>query len=511
MSAVRYDKKGSRGCPFSKNEEIKINIDDIGVNGEGIGHTDGYAFFINGAVPGDHIRAKVLKANKNYGYAKLLEIISPSPYRTEPACKNADKCGGCTLQHLTYEKQLEYKENKVKNCLIRIGGIDKEYLDSIMQPIIGMENPYNYRNKAQFPVGQGKNGETLIGFFAGRTHDIIDTSFCCIQSEIANHIMASLREWIKKSSVRPYDETSGKGDIRHIIIRNGYATGEIMVCLVVTHKDIKGIDLLIEELVKFPKMTSICLNINSEKTNKIMGPKVVTVYGRDYIEDKIGDVRFRISPLSFYQVNPVQTEKLYRTALDYASLTGREIVWDMYCGIGTISLFLAIRAKAVLGVEIVPQAIEDAKKNAEINDINNALFLCGAAEEIAERVCSDEEYSYIAKPDVIVVDPPRKGCDKKLLDTILNVGPKRVVYVSCDPATLARDVKILCDGGYELVKARACDMFGMSGHVESVCVLGNKNRKLDDYLRVEIDVDKIHDILDKEEAEREAKEKSQSE
>lgn len=478
MSAVRYDKKGSRGCPFSKNEEIKINIDDIGVNGEGIGHTDGYAFFVNGAVMGDYIRAKVLKANKNYGYAKLLEIISPSPYRTEPVCKNADKCGGCTLQHLTYEKQLEYKENKVKNCLVRIGGIGKEYLDSIMQPIIGMENPYNYRNKAQFPVGQGKNGEILIGFFAGRTHSIIDTSFCCIQSEVSNHIVGILRNWIKRSRNKPYNETTGEGDIRHIIIRNGYVTGEIMVCLVVTHKDIKGINLLIKELVKLPGMTSICLNINDEKTNRIMGPEVVTVYGRDYIEGKIGDILFRISPLSFYQVNPIQTERLYKTALDYASLTGSETVWDMYCGIGTISLFLAGRAKAVLGVEIVPQAIEDAKKNGEINNISNAVFLCGAAEEIAEKVCSDKEYSYIANPDVIVVDPPRKGCDKKLLDTILNVSPERVVYVSCDPATLARDVKILRDGGYELVKARACDMFGMSGHVETVVCLSQ--RKPDD-------------------------------
>ena len=477
MAKVHYNKKGSSGCPFSKNEEIKINIDDIGANGEGIGHIDGYTFFINGVVPGDYIRAKVIKANKNYGYAKLINIISPSEYRTEPVCKNADKCGGCTLQHLKYEKQLEYKESKVKNCLVRIGGIDRDYLDSIMQPVIGMDNPYNYRNKAQFPVGTGRNGEVLIGFFAGRTHNIINTSFCYIQSEISNRIIGIIREWIIKSRNKPYNELTGEGDIRHIIIRNGHTTGQVMVCLVVTHKNIRNTELLIEKLVNVSGMTGICLNINSEKTNRIMGTEIITLYGKNYIEDRIGDILFRISPLSFYQVNPVQTQKLYNTALDYAELTGKEIVWDMYCGIGTISLFVAGRAKAVLGVEIVPQAIEDAKKNAEINGIHNVTFVCGAAEELAESICLDEEYSYLAKPDVIIVDPPRKGCDTKLLDTILKVNPERIVYVSCDPATLARDIKILTEGGYKIRKVRACDMFGMSGHVESVCLFSQQ--KLD--------------------------------
>ena len=456
---------------FSKNDEVDILIEDISNEGEGIGHVNGYALFVKDTLPGDYVHAKIIKVKKSYGFARLMDIIKPSEDRTEAVCENAVRCGGCQLQHYRYDRQLDYKQNKVKNALVRMGGFADDFIDSVMEPVIGMDNPYNYRNKAQFPVGKDKEGNTVIGFYAGRTHSIIDSRYCYIQSEVSNKVVSIIRIWIERYGISPYEETKHSGLIRHILVRNGFKTGEVMVCLVVTSKKVPALDKLVELLGDIDGLVSVCLNINKDKTNKILGDKIINVYGRDYIEDYIGDVKYRISPLSFYQVNPVQTEKLYSTALDFAGLTGNETVWDLYCGIGTISLFLAKSAKSVLGVEIVPQAISDAKVNAQINNIDNALFTCGAAEDVEDFLTENELQHIYGNPDVIVVDPPRKGCDSKLLDTIISHSPERIVYVSCDPATLARDLKILCEDVYEIKRVRACDMFGMSGHVETVCLL----------------------------------------
>lgn len=456
----------------NKNDEVIIDIEDIGSDGEGIGKYQGYTIFVKNAIVGDRIRTKLIKSKKSYGYGRLMEIIDPSPYRVTPRCSLADKCGGCSIQHLDYQKQLEYKQNKVINCLERIGGFPAEEFckKNIMEPIIGMKEPFYYRNKAQFPVGVNKEGKVTIGFYAGRTHSIIDTSHCCIQAPINDDILQKVRTFLEEYSISVYNEEKQEGLVRHILTRVGFTTGEIMVCLIINGNDLPYKERLIESLCEIPHMTSISININKEKTNVILGDKVKTLWGKPYITDYIGDIKYQISPLSFYQVNPIQTKVLYETALNYADLNGEETVWDLYCGIGTISLFLAQKAKQVYGVEIVPQAIEDAKKNAEINHITNAEFFVGAAEEILpKKYKEDAIYA-----DVIVVDPPRKGCEESLLDTIIHMSPKRVVYVSCDPATLARDLKYLCNKDYKISKIQVVDQFGHSVHVETVVVLEKK-------------------------------------
>lgn len=449
-----------------KNDQVVVTIEDIGADGEGIGKFNGYTLFVKDTVVGDEALVKVMKTGKTYGFARLVELIKPSDVRVMPRCPIADKCGGCQLQHMDYEKQLEYKENKVKSCLIRIGG----FADIPMEPICGMEEPFYYRNKSQFPVGKRKDGKVAIGFYAGRTHSIIDTEHCYIGAKVNVEILRFLRFFIEKYHIEPYEDETHTGLLRHILTRVGFVTGEIMVCLVINGRDLPHKTELVEGLRKIPGIKSICLNINTAKTNVILGEKVVPVWGEPYITDYIGKVKYRISPLSFFQVNPVQTKKLYETALEYADLQGHETVWDLYCGIGTISLFLAQRAKQVYGVEIIPQAIEDAKTNAKINGIDNAEFFVGAAEEILPRKYRQE----MIRADVIVVDPPRKGCDQSLLDTILSMEPKKVIYVSCDPATLARDLKCLCESKYELKKVKAVDQFGHSVHVETVCLLSWK-------------------------------------
>lgn len=448
---------------LGKNDQVEITIEDIGAEGEGIGKYQGYTLFVKDTAMGDRALVQVTKAGKTYGYARLIKLIASSPYRVEPRCPIAAKCGGCQLQHIDYEKQLEYKENKVRNCLTRIGGFE----NVAMEPICGMEEPFYYRNKSQFPVGRGKDGRVVIGFYAGRTHSIIDTEHCYIGAEVNDKIISFMRSFIEKYKLEPYDEAEHKGLIRHIITRVGYSTGEIMVCLVINGTKLPHKEELVQGLLKIEGMTSICLNVNRDKTNVILGNEIIPIWGEPYITDRIGSVSYRISPLSFYQVNPVQTKKLYDIALEYADLHGDETVWDLYCGIGTISLYMAAKAKKVYGVEIVPQAIEDAKVNASINSINNAEFFVGAAEEVLPRKYKEENIY----ADVIVVDPPRKGCDQSLLDTIISMAPKRVVYVSCDPATLARDLKILCEKDYKLVKVRAVDQFGHSVHVETVALL----------------------------------------
>ena len=468
---------------MEKNQEFTVSIEDISEDGAGIGKLDGYIWFIKDAVIGDVVRARAMKMKKNYGFARLMEILTSSEARVEPKCPVARQCGGCQLQAMSYEEQLKFKERKVKNHLLRIGKFKEDEIH--MLPIMGMKEPWRYRNKAQFPFGLDKNGNIVAGFYAGRTHDIIECEDCLLGVEENKDILGIIKGFMRVHGIRPYDETTHKGLVRHALIRKGFHSGEIMVCLVINGKDIPAKEQLVEELCQVKGMTSISYSINQEKTNVIMGKEIVNLYGPGYITDNIGNVTYQISPLSFYQVNPVQTEKLYGTALEYAGLTGNETVWDLYCGIGTISLFLAQNAKKVYGVEIVPQAIEDARRNAALNNITNAEFFTGKAEEVLpEQYEKNKVYA-----DVIVVDPPRKGCDQVCLDTILKMAPKRVVYVSCDSSTLARDLRYLADGGYEVEKVRCCDMFGQSCHVETVCQL--VLRKPAVHINIDVDVEEL--------------------
>lgn len=440
----------------------------MGVDGEGIGHAEGYTLFVKDALIGDVIHAKVMKMKKNYGYARMMEIITPSPDRTEPKCPYHKQCGGCQIQALSYEKQLEYKKNKVLNNLSRIGGLtDLPEFD-----LIGMDEPYHYRNKAQFPFGTDKNGDIVTGFYAGRTHSIISNTKCYLGVDENEQILQIILEHLKKYHIPAYEEQTGKGLLRHVLIRKGFTTGELMVCLILNGTQMPQMQELVKKLTEIPGMTSITINVNKKQTNVIMGQEMISVWGQDYITDYIGNVKYQISPLSFFQVNPVQTKKLYERALEYAQVESGETVWDLYCGIGTISLFLAQKAQQVYGVEIVPQAIEDAKRNAALNGFHNAEFYVGKAEEILPNKYREEG----VKADVIVVDPPRKGCDEALLQTIAQMQPKRVVYVSCDSATLARDLKYLAGEGYEVEKGTVVDQFPHTTHVETVCLMSKKEK-----------------------------------
>ncbi|MFR3494010.1 MAG: 23S rRNA (uracil(1939)-C(5))-methyltransferase RlmD [Blautia sp.] len=448
---------------YRKNDIVTLEIVDCGTDGEGIGKADGFTVFVKDAVIGDTIMAKIMKAKKNYGYGRLMEILKPSPYRVEPVCLSARQCGGCQLQAVSYEEQKVFKEKKLRGHLERIGG----FTEFPMEPLIGMDDPYHYRNKAQFPVGRNKEGRIVTGFYAGRTHAIIENRDCALGIPQNKDVLDRVIAHMEKYNIAPYDEATGKGLVRHIFVRYGFFTGELMVCLIINGQDLPHQRELVEKLCEIPGMTSISLNMNKKRSNVILGDKVKTIWGEDYITDKIGDISYEISPLSFFQVNPQQTWKLYSKALEYADLHGEETVWDLYCGIGTISLFLAQKAKFVRGVEIVPAAIEDAKRNAQINHIENVEFFVGKAEEVLPR--EYEKNGVYA--DVIVVDPPRKGCDEMLLKTILKMQPKRVVYVSCDSATLARDLRFLCDNGYELKKVCGVDQFPQTVHVETVVLL----------------------------------------
>ena len=499
----------------NKNDEFELEITDLGSTGEGIGKIDGYTLFVKDALIGDKVRVKVMKTKKNYGYARMLEIIEPSEYRVESECPVARQCGGCQLQHCSYEKQLSWKEEKVANCLRRIGGVPvyteekyRKYKNAeeqqnaentaesktpiIMEPILRMDKPVHYRNKAQFPVGYDKDGNPVAGFYAGRTHSIIPQTDCLIQHECNKQIVETVLEFMKKYNVTAYDEKKNRGIVRHILTRVGKATGEVMVCLVINAKKLPHSEEFVEMIKNCGinlEIKSITVNINRENTNVILGEKVETLYGQSYIEDYIGDIKYRISPLSFYQVNPEQTKKLYQTALEFADIKEGEVVWDLYCGIGTISLFMAREASKVCGVEIVPQAIEDAKQNAKLNNITNAEFFVGAAEDVVPT--QYEKSGGRLRADVVTLDPPRKGCDEKLLDTVVKMAPSRIVYVSCDPGTLARDVKVLTDKGYEVKRVRACDMFGGSFHVETVVLLSQLKQKPDDYINVTIELDNV--------------------
>ena len=449
---------------FRKNDLVTLEIEDCGIDGEGIGKADGFTVFVKDAVIGDAVTAKIIKAKKNYGYGRLMEVLKPSPYRVEPKCEFARQCGGCQLQALSYDQQLVFKTNKVKGHLERIGG----FTDIPMEPIIGMDELFHYRNKAQFPVGRNKEGKIVTGFYAGRTHNIIENRDCALGVAENKEVLDRVIAHMEKYGIEPYNEATGKGLVRHVLIRYGYFTKEVMVCLILNGNKIPKEEQLVKSLCEIPGMTSITINVNKKRSNVILGEEIRLLWGQEYITDRIGDISYQISPLSFYQVNPMQTQKLYAKALEYADLHGQETVWDLYCGIGTISLFLAQKAKFVRGVEIVPAAIENAKENAKLNGLENTEFFVGKAEEVLPR----EYKKNGVYADVIVVDPPRKGCDETLLETMIEMNPERIVYVSCDSATLARDLKYLCERGYELHKVCAVDQFGMTVHVESVVLLG---------------------------------------
>ena len=494
---------------YSKNDIVTVRIEDIGTEGEGIGKLEGFTLFVKDAVMGDVVEARLVKVKKNYAYARLEKVLTPSPLRVEPVCPYHKQCGGCQIQAMSYEAQLQFKENKVKNNLVRIGGFDQLFIESVMEPVVGMEQPWHYRNKAQFPVGTDKDGRIITGFYAGRTHSIIANTDCALGVEENQPILQKVLAYMQNENISAYDETTGQGLVRHILIRKGFTSGEIMVCLVINGKSLPKEDGLVITLREIPGMTSIWLNYNTKNTNVIMGTEGRVLWGQNTITDVIHKrsleeinsgkdclrydskknapqgITFAISPLSFYQVNPIQTEKLYSLALEYAGLTGEETVWDLYCGIGTISLFMAQCAKAVYGVEIVPQAIEDARKNAERNHIENATFYVGKAEEVLPRLY-EEEHMFA---DVICVDPPRKGCDEACLNTIIKMAPLRIVYVSCDSATLARDLKYLCENGYEIRKVRAVDQFGQTVHVETVVLLSQQ--KPDDTIEIDLDLDEL--------------------
>ena len=550
---------------YKKNDLVALEITDLTEEGQGVGKCDGLVFFVKGSVMGDVVEAKILKVKKNYAYAKVEKLLEASPYRVTPLCPVAGKCGGCQLQHLSYEKELAWKEDRIAQSLIRIAGIPEEEVHAKGEGILGGKTE-RYRNKAQYPVQnrkehreeialggrafeEGKKApekeqesyDSLdIGFYGFHSHRIIETEDCLINSEENPLILNCIKEWAREYQISGYEEETGKGLLRHIFLRKGFVTGEILLCLVLNGKSLphgkelwerlQGLSLNDEEgslqsradmqcdmdtqsraelhcgvetqseddghcgLNKKvqEKIVGLCININEARGNAILGRETRCLYGKDSIEDKIGELSFSISVPSFYQVNPVQTEKIYGKALEYAALTGEETVWDCYCGIGTISLFLAQKAKQVYGLEIVPEAIENAKENAEKNGLQNAEFFVGAAEEVLPKWV--EEQKREGKDvgnlvDVVSLDPPRKGCDKACLSAALELSPKRIVYVSCDPGSLARDMKYLREGGYTLEKWVGIDNFPRTGHVETVALLSKLD--VDKHIDVEIKLDEL--------------------
>ncbi len=473
---------------MKKNDEFVLDITDLSEEGLGIGRSDGFAFFIKGAVPGDRVRAAATKLNKTYGFGRLLKVLVPSPDRAEPLCPAASRCGGCQLQQLSYEAQLKFKENKVRNNLRRIGGIPLEELEEagelVSEPILGMDDPRHFRNKASYPFGADREGRTVYGFYAGRTHSIVPDYPCMTGAPENEGVLRIIKDFMDSQGIRPYDERTLKGTVRHVLIRRSDFAKELMVCVVINADDLPKKNLLAERLRAFSEngftVSDFSLSINKKNTNVIMGDRIVPVYGRGYIEERLTDpadgesLLFRISPLSFFQVNRVQAEKLYSLALSYAGLTGAENVWDLYCGTGSISLFLARKAGKVFGVEVIPDAIRDARANAEANGLSNTEFFVGRAEEVLPAWYEKHRLEG-EKIDVIVTDPPRKGCDEACLSTMARMAPERIVYVSCDSATLARDLKYLLANGYALRRLGIVDMFPFSVHVETIVLLQKLN------------------------------------
>lgn len=448
--------------PVKENDIIDIEVININHKGQGVGVIDGFTVFVDGGLVGDKVKANIKTVKKNYAVGEIIELVQPSVHRVDTKCSVANVCGGCQLQGLNYDAQLEIKTNKVKNDIKRIGKLE----DVVIHDTLGMENPYYYRNKAQFPVTtEGK--EIKLGFYERGTHNIVDIRTCAIQHQVNDKILEIVRFYMKEFNILPYDEKTGKGIIRHILTRTSFKTQDVMVVIITNGKKLPYKGELVQLLHKnVSKLKSVVQNINSKKGNRILGDKTIVLYGDEKIVDYIGDLKFKISAMSFFQVNPMQTEVLYEKTLEYANLTGNETVFDLYCGIGSISLFLAKRAKKVYGIEIVKEAIQDAKENAVINYIDNAEFYIGKAEEVFPRL-----YDKGIKADVVVVDPPRKGCDEEVLNTIIDMQPKKVVYVSCNPSTLARDLKYLDEHGYKAVEIQPVDMFPHTMHVEAVTLL----------------------------------------
>lgn len=450
---------------LKKNDRINLKIDSCSVNGSGVGRHNGMAIFVPATAVGDEITAHILKVKKNYAFAKVEEVISPSADRIAPECPVYLKCGGCVFSHITYDAEKEIKASHIKECFKRIGGIMPEF-----EPIIGADSDKRYRNKAQYPVA-AENGEIKTGFYSPHSHRVVHCPDCLLQPEEFEGILGVFSDYIKENGVSVYDETAHRGLLRHIYIRKGSASGEIMVCAVINGKKLPAEDKLVDALLKKEKsIKSIIINSNTKDTNVILGAECRTLWGEDCITDILCGLKFRISPLSFYQVNRNQAEKLYNKAAEYAALTGSETVLDLYCGAGTIGLSMAKNAKEIIGVEIVPEAIEDAKINAELNGIKNARFICGDAAQAAEVLKNEG-----IKPDVIILDPPRKGCSPEMINTAAQMKPERIVYVSCDPATLARDCGIFATLGYTAEKATPVDMFPRTGHIE--CAVSLTRRK----------------------------------
>ena len=481
---------------MNKNDIVRLTIEDMSLEGAGIGHTEGVAIFVKDAVVGDEVEAIITKAKKNYCFAAVKTVIKPSEYRVAPPCPIARQCGGCQIMQVDYGKQLEIKQGIVENNLVKIGGFDRDYIHGIMEPIIGMENPYRYRNKAQIPIGYDREDRLVAGFYGARSHRIVPTQDCCICSEKSMGIARAVIEYMEQTGLRAYDEEAGTGLIRHVLVREARATGETMVCIVVNGNSLPETGLLEDKIHRADsQVTSIVLNENTRRDNVIMGSRTHAIWGKETIRDTIelsdgSRVSFDISANSFYQVNHDQMERLYSRAIEYAALTGKEAVWDLYCGIGTISLSMAQKAGVVYGIEVVPQAIENAKANASLNGLENTRFFCGEAETVlpefysgkAAELLTHEGYAAdnltdMTHPDVICVDPPRKGCDEKCLNTMLEMAPSRIVYVSCDSATLARDLKYLVAGGYRLERATVVDQFGHTMHTETVALLSTEIEK----------------------------------
>lgn len=451
---------------LSKDKMYVVEIVDIGQGGVGIGKFEGFTVFVDGGLVKDKIKVKIIKSKKNYAVGEIVEILEPSPYRVERKCsKELKECGGCQIQELDYKEQLNLKTNEVKQVISRIGKLD----DVVIHNALGMEEPFRYRNKAQFPI-QKVDGVPVIGFYKKKSHDIIPTNQCIIQHDVNDKIIKIIKTYIRAYKVSIYDEKTHTGVLRHLVTKVGFTTKEVMVVLVANGRKLPYLNELASVLKEnIPGFKTLVVNVNREKTNVILGNENRVIYGDGKINDNIGDLVFEISPLSFFQVNPVQTEVLYNKALEYANLGENDTVFDIYCGIGTISLFLAQKAKKVYGIEIVEEAIKDAKINANINNLDNVEFYVGKAEEVVPKM-----YKQGKRANVVVVDPPRKGCDEKVLDTIISMQPDRVVYVSCNPSTLARDLNYLDERGYKCLEVQPVDMFPHSVHIENVALIVKK-------------------------------------
>lgn len=455
--------KGREINLVKKDSVYTLEITGMNHQGQGVARFDNFTVFIDGAILGEKVEVRIDNVKKTYAVGNLIKIINPSPNRINPACPVFPNCGGCSLQHLSYKAQLNFKTDLVRQSIKRIGRIG----DAVIHETIGMENAMNYRNKVQYPVGCCKDGQLALGFYERNTHEIIDSPSCMIQDETGCKVKRIVKDFIHENRISVYNESTGEGLIRHLVVRTGFKTGEVMVIIVINGKDLPFKQKLIDGLIfRLPGVKSIMLNINEKNTNIILGEKNIKIFGEDHITDYIGKYKFFISPFSFFQVNPVQTEILYGKAVEYAGLTGKETVFDLYCGIGSISLFLSEKSKKVYGVEVVEDAIKDAESNAALNGIKNIEFIAGEAEKVVPRI-----YKQGVKADVVIVDPPRKGCDEALLKTLVSMQPERIVYVSCKPSTLARDLYYLAGMGYKTVEIQPIDLFPWTEHVEMVCLL----------------------------------------